>query len=348
MTWLSKIPVGSARPRRSNDSSSAARSRLARICHTDARERAAGATPRGGRYSRNAGRRRIDGSNGASCVVALDEHPAHLARRDAVREPGGDEAARAHPDVDVEAVEVDAVERFGERGERADLVDARPDGPPPASGEADRRLACLGLGRRARAVIVPAEARRRFGASCARGAGLARAGRASARSRSAPRPAWRAPGCRGSSARRAGSARARRGPRTPARACPRSRSPVRSPCRVCLLHLLVISLTFASASLRVRASRCLPSLTRASNTFAPSSCVFENAPRPASQICCAESRTVDASCRSPAPSASAFSFFTMSNSFRRSRGRCLPSLGGRPRGRTLKNARSRPSETPGI
>jgi hypothetical protein len=84
------------------------------------------------------------------------------------------------------------------------------------------------------------------------------------------------------------------------------------------LNARPISLTFASATLRVRASRLFPSLTRASNTFAPSSCVFENAPRPACQICCAESRTIDASW-SPARSAPAFRFFAMSNSFRRSK-----------------------------
>ena len=66
MTWLSKIPVGSARASRSNDSSSPARSRLVRICHTTPASSGGRDTARR-RYSRSAGRRRIDGSNGASC-----------------------------------------------------------------------------------------------------------------------------------------------------------------------------------------------------------------------------------------------------------------------------------------
>ena len=56
--------------------------------------------------------------------AVVDEQPVHLRRRDAVGERGGDEAARRHADVDVEFVEVEALERIGEREQRADLVDA--------------------------------------------------------------------------------------------------------------------------------------------------------------------------------------------------------------------------------
>src|SRR5262249_10665191 len=70
--------------------------------------------------------------------LALDEHPAHLERRNAVREPGGDEAARAHADIDVERSEIDPGERVGEGGERPDLVDAS---ERPAAGEGEPELA---------------------------------------------------------------------------------------------------------------------------------------------------------------------------------------------------------------
>ncbi len=57
------------------------------------------------------------------------------------------------------------------------------------------------------------------------------------------------------------------------------------------LILPVTSLILSSASPCVFFCRLSPSLTRASNTFEPSSWAFAKAPMPASQICCAESLT---------------------------------------------------------
>src|SRR5437773_425491 len=62
-----------------------------------------------------------------------------------------------------------------------------------------------------------------------------------------------------------------------------------------LLILLVTSPIFSSATACVLRCSDAPSFTSASNTLPPSSCAFENAPRPASQICCADSFTVPAS-----------------------------------------------------
>src|SRR3989344_13298 len=55
---------------------------------------------------------------------------------------------------------------------------------------------------------------------------------------------------------------------------------------------LVASVIFSSATAWVLRWMVRPSLTRASNTLPPSSCALEKAPRPASQICWAESLTV--------------------------------------------------------
>ena len=57
-------------------------------------------------------------------ATVLDEQPVHLGRRDAVRQRGGDEAPRRYADVDIQRVEVDALERVGQRQQRPDFVDA--------------------------------------------------------------------------------------------------------------------------------------------------------------------------------------------------------------------------------
>jgi hypothetical protein len=58
---------------------------------------------------------------------------------------------------------------------------------------------------------------------------------------------------------------------------------------------LVASESFSSATAWVLRWIDTPSFTSASNTLPPSSCALEKAPRPASQICCADSLTVPAS-----------------------------------------------------
>jgi len=59
---------------------------------------------------------------------------------------------------------------------------------------------------------------------------------------------------------------------------------------------LVASENFSSAAACVLRWIATPSFTSVSNTLPPSSCAFEKAPRPASQICCADSFTVLANC----------------------------------------------------
>lgn len=54
----------------------------------------------------------------------VDEEPVHLRRRNAVGEPGSHEAARRHADINVERVEIDALERVREGEQHPDLVDA--------------------------------------------------------------------------------------------------------------------------------------------------------------------------------------------------------------------------------
>ena len=74
----------------------------------------------------------------------------------------------------------------------------------------------------------------------------------------------------------------------------------------------------SSAALCVFFCRLMPSLISFSKAWVPSACALENAPMPASQICCAESRIVCASWLSSRPaglaaffSAIALSFLTM-------------------------------------
>ena len=71
--------------------------------------------------------------------IVVDEEPIHLRRRDAVGERRGDEAAGRHADVDVELVEVEAVERIGQREQRTDFVDAA---ERAAAGEREADLRC--------------------------------------------------------------------------------------------------------------------------------------------------------------------------------------------------------------
>ena len=52
---------------------------------------------------------------------------------------------------------------------------------------------------------------------------------------------------------------------------------------------LVASVIFSSATVWVLRCIDMPSFTKVSNTFEPSSWALAKAPRPASQICCAES-----------------------------------------------------------
>jgi len=81
---------------------------------------------------------------------------------------------------------------------------------------------------------------------------------------------------------------------------------------------LVASENFSSAAACVLRWIATPSLTSVSNTLPPSSCAFEKAPRPASQICCADSLTVPASCAPDFVSEALSLFFvlvTMSCSF---------------------------------
>ena len=59
-----------------------------------------------------------------SVRAVLDEEPVHLRRRDPVRERRGDEPAGRHADVDIEIVEIETVERIGQRQQRTDFVDA--------------------------------------------------------------------------------------------------------------------------------------------------------------------------------------------------------------------------------
>ena len=56
--------------------------------------------------------------------TVIDEQPVHLRRRNAIGQRRRGKAARRDTDVDVEFVQVDAVERFGKRKQRADLVNA--------------------------------------------------------------------------------------------------------------------------------------------------------------------------------------------------------------------------------
>jgi hypothetical protein len=73
--------------------------------------------------------------------VALDEHVAHALGRQPVGQSGGDEAAGAHADIHVELVEIDALQRLGQRQQRAEFV----DGPQrPAAGKARRGKRAIG------------------------------------------------------------------------------------------------------------------------------------------------------------------------------------------------------------
>ena len=79
--------------------------------------------------------------------------------------------------------------------------------------------------------------------------------------------------------------------------------------------LLVASEIFSSATAWVLRWMDRPSLTRVSKTLPPSSCALENAPRPASQICCADSLTAPDSWGPDFLSALIFcSFLTMMDS----------------------------------
>jgi hypothetical protein len=129
------MPVGTACDSVASDRIMPPRSGLESACN-DARTASQGTSAARWANSRNAGRRKISGRQRGIGAV-LDEEPIHLRGRDAVRQRGGDEAARRDPDVDVEVAEVDAFERVGEREQRADLVDAA-EGPPPASARPTR------------------------------------------------------------------------------------------------------------------------------------------------------------------------------------------------------------------
>ncbi len=83
------------------------------------------------RAKKNLGRER-----GVGAVV--DEEPVHLRGRNAVRQRCGDVAPRRHADIDVEIREVDAVERVGQREQRADFVDSA-QRPAARQGEAYAR-----------------------------------------------------------------------------------------------------------------------------------------------------------------------------------------------------------------
>ena len=82
-----------------------------------------------------------------------------------------------------------------------------------------------------------------------------------------------------------------------------------------LVILLVASVIFSSAATWVLRWMDRPCLTRASKTLLPSSCALAKAPRPASQICWAESLTVPDSWAPGFFSALSFcSFLTMEGS----------------------------------
>ena len=70
--------------------------------------------------------------------AVIDEQTVHLCRRNAVRERCRDEAARRNTDVDVEVVEIDAVEGIGQRNEGADFVNAA-QGPAARQGNTHGR-----------------------------------------------------------------------------------------------------------------------------------------------------------------------------------------------------------------
>jgi len=73
------------------------------------------------------------------CVGAIvDEQTVHLRWRNAVGERGGDKTAGRYPDIHVEVVEVDAVEGFGEREQRAHLVNS-PQRSAAGEGETNAR-----------------------------------------------------------------------------------------------------------------------------------------------------------------------------------------------------------------
>ena len=93
--------------------------------------------------------------------------------------------------------------------------------------------------------------------------------------------------------------------------------------------LPVTSLMRSSATACVLRCRLMPSFTSVSNTLPPSAWAFEKAPMPASQICCAESLTAEASWLSSSPAGDAdffcaifWSFLTISCSS--GVGRALP------------------------
>ena len=72
-------------------------------------------------------------------VVVARHRAAHLGGGDAVGEQRRDERAGAHPHVDVQVGEIDALEDLLERPEGADLVH-RPRGPAAGEGEPDERV----------------------------------------------------------------------------------------------------------------------------------------------------------------------------------------------------------------
>jgi hypothetical protein len=73
--------------------------------------------------------------------VALDEHVAHALGRQPVGQAGGDEPPGAHADIDIQIVQVEPLQRLGQRQQRTEFVDGA---QWPAAG---KRQAYAGSGR---------------------------------------------------------------------------------------------------------------------------------------------------------------------------------------------------------
>ncbi len=80
------------------------------------------------------GREKGLGNKGVLSGFVFDDGPAHLSGGQVVGEAGGDECPGADADIDVEIVEVDAVEGLVEGPNRTDFVD-RSFGAAAGEGE---------------------------------------------------------------------------------------------------------------------------------------------------------------------------------------------------------------------
>ena len=97
MSALSKSPVGSARAEARETNSSNSKSQRARTANASRSRASGGSEAARFKYPRNAGRRNIAGSNGSACASLSMNIATHLARRDAVGEPGAMNAPELTP-----------------------------------------------------------------------------------------------------------------------------------------------------------------------------------------------------------------------------------------------------------